>query len=480
MRSGRRRCARESSLLLFNSYVFWLFFLLVVLAYWRLPHRGQNRLLLVASYVFYGWWDWRFLSLIAISTLVDFVAARGIADGGRRRRRLFLLLSICTNLGLLGACKYYGFFAAELARLLAVMGLGASLPALQVVLPVGISFYTFQTMGYTIDVYRGRARPAKNLLDFALFVCFFPQLVAGPIERYERLMPQILAPRTASSSRFSEGLYHVLVGLFKKVVIADNMAPLANAVFGSAPASLDGGTVLVGLYAFAFQIYSDFSGYSSLARGLARWLGFDLSQNFRMPYFAVDPRDLWRRWHITLSSWLRDYLYLPLGGNRHGRPRTLRNLVLTMLLGGLWHGAGWTFLAWGLYHGLLLVLQRILPRIRTALPAWRRLGAILLMFHLTCLSWLLFRAETVGQAWGLLRRIATDPAASPVAIYTLSLMAFFLVPLLLLEAWQERQGDELALLARAWPLRAAVYSYFLLMLWYFPPEARYEFIYFQF
>ncbi len=476
--------------MLFNSYVFWLFFLLVAAAYWRLPHRGQNRLLLAASYVFYGWWDWRFLSLIVVSTLVDFgVARRLTAVAAPRRRRLWLLVSVATNLGLLGAFKYFGFFAAEAAGLLRALGLGADLPTLRVILPVGISFYTFQTMSYTIDVYRGRAEPARSLPDFALFVCFFPQLVAGPIERYHRLMPQIAGPRRRAPGDFAEGLHHVLLGLFKKVVVADNLAVLANAVFGGDPAALTGGQVLVGVYAFAFQIYGDFSGYSSIAQGVAKWLGFDLSTNFRLPYFAVSPSDLWRRWHVTLSSWLRDYLYVPLGGNRGGRARTYRNLLLTMLLGGLWHGAGWTFVAWGLFHGLILVLWRVAAELRrsprpaaaaASWPWWRRVGAALLMFHLTCVSWLLFRSRSIGQAWDLLRRIVAGPWLDPVAVYGLGVLAFFVLPLLLLELWLERRRDLTALLTAPWPARATVYAYCALMLWYFPPEASHEFIYFQF
>ena len=334
--------------MLFNSFIFWAFFAVVLLVYRRLKHRGQNRLLLVASYVFYGYWDWRFLSLILLSTVVDYYVAIGIESSSDARRRKRLLCgSMLTNLGLLGVFKYFGFFAEEAVRVLNAVGMPASLPSLQVVLPVGISFYTFQTMSYTIDVYRGQTRAARNVLDFALFVCFFPQLVAGPVERSHRLMPQILNPRKETPGQFSEGLYHILFGLFKKVVIADNMARLVNTVFAVPVSQLTGAECLVGVYAFAFQIYGDFSGYSSMAQGLARWMGFNLMSNFRMPYLAVSPSDFWRRWHISLSQWLRDYLYVGLGGNRLGKLMTYRNLLLTMVLGGLWHGAGWTFLVWG-------------------------------------------------------------------------------------------------------------------------------------
>ena len=295
--------------MLFNSYIFWIFFALVLILYLNLGHRSQNILLLVASYLFYGWWDWRFLSLVAASTLIDFTCTRQIAATGasQSRRKLMLIVSIVSNLTFLGFFKYFNFFAGELASILSAIGLQANMPTLQIILPVGISFYTFQTMSYTIDVYLGKAQPARRLLDFALYVAFFPQLVAGPIERFGRLMPQIANPRTGRQGDFAEGLYHVLLGLFKKIVIADNMAAITNAVFAAGPGQASGADMLLALYAFAFQIYGDFSGYSSMAQGIAKWLGFDLIYNFRMPYFAVSPSDFWNRWHISLSAWLRDY-----------------------------------------------------------------------------------------------------------------------------------------------------------------------------
>ena len=297
--------------MLFSSYIFWVFFAVVYLLYRVLPHRGQNRMLLVASYFFYGCWDWRFLFLLFGTTVVDYFVGLGIgrADMPRRRKGI-LLISLCANLGLLGVFKYYGFFAHEMMGLLARLGIPASLPMLRVVLPVGISFYTFQEMSYTIDVYRGQTRPVRNFLDFALYVSFFPQLVAGPIERSFHLIPQILTPRKVDEGAFAAGLYLVLTGLFRKVVIADNMASIANAVFGTDPAKLTGVECLIGIYAFALQIYGDFSGYSAIAQGIARWMGFELMTNFRMPYLSTSPSDFWRRWHISLSSWLRDYLYI--------------------------------------------------------------------------------------------------------------------------------------------------------------------------
>ena len=361
-----------------------------LIGYHRL--RLQNRLLLVASYLFYGTWDWRFLSLIWISTIIDYFAASRIESSPVRAKKLWLLLSMVVNLGLLGFFKYFGFFATGFQDMFATVGINLSLPALQIVLPVGISFYTFQTMSYTIDVYRGVTRPVRNFLDFALYVAFFPKLVAGPIERSSRLMPQILKPRQRNGSDFAEGLYLVILGMFKKVVIADNMALIANAVFNSSYQELTGFECLIGVYAFAFQIYGDFSGYSAIARGVARWLGFDLMVNFRMPYFAISPKDFWSRWHISLSTWLRDYLYVPLGGNRGGKLFTYRNLMLTMLLGGLWHGAGWTFIAWGAMHGVMLVIFRELSRHWNVDDASTRsflanFAQGFVTFQLVCITW---------------------------------------------------------------------------------------------
>ena len=480
--------------MLFNSYTFWVFFAVVACLYYALPHRWQNRQLLVASYVFYGWWDWRFLSLILVSTVVDYFAALGIESSGGQgacpkrplTKRLWMVLSIVVNLGLLGFFKYFGFFATELVELLRSLGVNGSLASLKIVLPVGISFYTFQTMSYTIDVYRGQTSPTRSLPDFALYVAFFPQLVAGPIERSTSLLPQILNPRRFRGGEFSDGLYLVLLGLFKKVVIADNMAFIVDGVFKSNPSELSGLDCLVGVYAFALQIYGDFSGYSAIARGVAKWLGFDLMVNFRMPYFARSPREFWQRWHISLSTWLRDYLYIPLGGNRRGTFRTYRNLMITMLLGGLWHGAGWTFLAWGLFHGSILCIYRAFGYESQSkeLPSRARLLRSLLwgilMFHLVCIGWLLFRAESIGQAYCMLMQILTDVRVTDLAVYAVSLMLFYAGPLVVLEAWLERKDDLLRLVKVHWLIRAGVYSYFTLMILLFHPTVHNEFIYFQF
>lgn len=470
--------------MLFNSYLFAIFFVLVFVVYRLLSHRAQNRFLLLASYVFYGSWDWRFLSLIIVSTLVDFVAGRVIGRAGSHaRRKAFLTISLVTNLSLLGFCKYFNFFAAELSTLLGHIGIDAGIPTLHIILPVGISFYTFQSMSYTIDVYRNLTTPAEDLLDFSLFVAFFPQLVAGPIERYTTLMRQIERPRVLSDRHYVEGVYHVLIGLFKKVVIADNMAGIANAVFASDGSDLRGPECLLGLVAFAFQIYGDFSGYSSMAQGIANFLGFDLMYNFKMPYFASSPSDFWSRWHISLSSWLRDYLYIPLGGNRSGLLQTYRNLMLTMMLGGFWHGAAWTFILWGTFHGAILCLYRRFDRYGGVSQTPQRTGPLRLvvMFALTLVGWLLFRAESMTQVRTMLWRMTTDWYWTDLSTYFAATMLFFVLPLMLYEWVLFRRGDDMLWLLRQprW-LRAGVYVYFALMIFIFSPDDVHEFIYFQF
>lgn len=473
--------------MVFNSFIFWLFFLVVILLYFRLPHRGQNRMLLVASYFFYGYWDYRFLALLLLTTTVDFFIAQRIYEAeSTHRRRVFLTASLVTNLGVLGIFKYYHFFSGELMRLLQTVGVEGSLPFFNVVLPVGLSFYTFQEIAYTIDVYRRKVDPVQGFLDFALYTSFFPQLVAGPIERPAHLLPQILTPRVLYDGDFAEGFYYVVSGLFRKVVVADNLAPLVNHIFSKSPANLTGPEALIGVYAFAFQIYGDFSGYSLIAKGLARWMGFDLMTNFRNPYFAVSPSDFWQRWHISLSSWLRDYLYIPLGGNRSGAWGTYRNLSLTMILGGLWHGASWTYIIWGAFHGAILVIYRALGGAGTDTQVTDFGGRMLhvlkigLMFHLVCVSWLFFRAESIGQAFGMLRQMIINFTFTEFTFYGITTIAFFAGPLMLFEWWMERSRDTLVIFRIAWWQRAAVYAYSGAMLLVFPPVVSQVFIYFQF
>lgn len=402
--------------MLFNSTQFLIFFPIVFIFYHLLDHKSQNQLLLIASYIFYGAWDYRFLSLLMFTTLMDYGFSL-VLDGTRsdRIRKLCLWISVVANLGILGFFKYFNFFAENLVTLFAEFGIKADLIALNIVLPLGISFYTFQSMSYTIDVYRRRLRAERNLIDFALYVSFFPQLVAGPIERADRLLPQVKNRRVLTLSKCADGLWLVLRGFVKKVVIADNLAYIADAVF-SQEKSLSGVATLLGVYAFAFQIYCDFSGYSDIARGLAKWLGFELMVNFETPYLARNPSEFWRRWHISLSTWLRDYLYIPLGGNRLGPFRNYLNLMITMLLGGLWHGASWTFIVWGAYHGVLLMTYRfytsVCEKINRSIvipiklsPRVAQLIHVFVTFQFVCMGWIFFRSQTLEQALRIYMRI---------------------------------------------------------------------------
>lgn len=477
--------------MLFNSWVFVLFFILVYLLYLRLGDRGQNWVLLIASYIFYGAWDWRFLGLLALSTVVDYCCGLWIA-GARSAavRRGILIVSMSVSLGILGFFKYCDFFIENFAALLHMLGLATSLHTLNIILPVGISFYTFQTMSYTIDVYRGQMPPCRRLSDFALFVSFFPQLVAGPIERATNLVRQVEHERVLNWPQVRSGLWLLVQGYFLKVVVADNAAPIADAAF-NAPAAT-GGTALLGIYAFAMQIYGDFAGYSSIARGLAKLMGFELMVNFRQPYLAVSPSDFWQRWHISLSTWLRDYLYIPLGGNRSGPAQTYRNLMLTMLLGGLWHGAHWRFVIWGFYHGLLLVLFRRLSYRRPAGAHvdWLRPLRVIAFFQLTCVGWLIFRCNSIEQIWTFPAAIVRNFAWSAANQDTSWVLLFLGLPALALDLYDEYghappSPETLPRPARGWRVlhaaaRLAAATLMLAMLFVCGVRGGTQFIYFQF
>ncbi|MET0286699.1 MAG: MBOAT family protein [Polyangiales bacterium] len=465
--------------MLFNSSEFVLFFALVLLLYTRLAHRGQNRLLLLASCIFYGWWDVRFLSLVAFSGGVDYmVALRLDREEDAARRKLLLRISLVSNLTLLGFFKYFNFFTDSTVELLQVLGFRADAPTLQIVLPVGISFYTFQSLSYTLDVYWRKLQPCKDPLDFATFVMFFPQLVAGPIERATHMLPQVQRPRRITADMVREGGWLILLGFYKKTVLADNMSTQTSRIF-SDPASAHGLEVLIAVYAFAFQIYGDFSGYSDIARGVAKLLGFDLMHNFRMPYFATNPAEFWRRWHISLSTWLRDYLYVPLGGNRGGN--TYRNLMTTMVLGGLWHGASWNFVAWGAYQGGLLCAHRAWTGGKTIAEeglTWRRLGKAALFFQLVCFGWLLFAVRKLGDV-----AILAHQLVSPFQFngkLMLANLIVFATPLMVLDAVQLQAGSTDRI--RAWPrpVRLAVYAYLSCLIVLSGQPGGQDFIYFQF
>ncbi len=466
----------------FNSLEYAAFLPAVAIAYWRMGHRPRLWLLLAASYVFYGSWDWRFLSLIIVSTVVDFLVARGIeaSDDDRRRKRL-LLVSLGVNLGILGFFKYFGFFVDSAEELLAGMGLGVSGPTLEILLPVGISFYTFQTLSYTLDVYRRRLEPTRDWLVFAVFVAFFPQLVAGPIERARHLLPQFQTPRPAlMRDDVTSALHLIGLGLVKKVVVADGLAPHVNEAFAT---SGEAGwvTLLVGMIGFSLQIYGDFSGYSDIARGSARLLGIDVMQNFTQPYLSRDIGEFWRRWHVSLSTWLRDYLYIPLGGNRGTRLLTYRNLFLTMLLGGLWHGAAWTFVVWGAIHGILLGLNRLRgKRVDEAVPVtWADLPAVVWTWMLAAGAFVVFRAASMSQATEVLGGILTL-RAGPVLQDGVAALVVLGGLMVAIDLVQRVMGDEVAVLR--WPTipRSFAHGMAAVGLIVFSGGAPVPFIYFQF
>jgi len=415
----------------FNSIAFALFLPTVVGLYWVSPQRFRVGLLLVASYVFYGWWDVRFLALIMLSTVVDWFVAKRLGtmpDG--TRRRWWLLISLVGNLGMLAFFKYWNFFTDSAANLLTSLGLEPNLPMLRIILPVGISFYTFQTLSYVIDVYRRDLEPEPSLVQFALFVSFFPQLVAGPIERAKHLLPQLRnLPTSMRQIDWSGSAFLILRGLFRKVVIADGVAPLVNEVFAK-PGTYGSVTVAVGVIAFSLQIYGDFAGYTDIARGTARLFNVDLMENFKAPYLSKGFSEFWRRWHISLSTWLRDYLYVPLGGNRGTRWETYRNLVITMLLGGLWHGAAWGFVVWGALHGAYLVIERWMSRDRKGATGSVSLP-VLLVFGIVTLTWIPFRAATLAQAWDVVQALfgplaGAQLVAAPIVVGLMGLLTILI------------------------------------------------------
>jgi alginate O-acetyltransferase complex protein AlgI len=480
--------------MLFDRPIYFLFLTLVVLLYWRLPWRGQNVLLLIASYFFYGWWDGRFLALMAGSTVVDYALATRIdRSQAVAARRAYLVVSLLMNFGFLGLFKYFNFFVDSVQHVTRVFG-AQDLPVtlLRIILPPGISFYTFQAVAYIVDVYQKRMKPAQSLIDYALFISLFPHLIAGPIQRPSHLLPQVQTPRELKHEEVFDGLMLIVTGLFRKCVIADNCALLANAVFNGSFGAPTLPVVLLGVYAFAWQIYGDFSGYSDIARGSAQLLGFHFMVNFRQPYLATSLRDFWRRWHISLSTWLRDYLYIPLGGNRRGEGRTYANLFTTMLLGGLWHGANWTFVVWGALHGMGLAVKRWLggmslrsrswllapgswlrrdndrtasrwagiptrsqepgARSRLTSPSPVRIWvARIVLFHVVCFGWLFFRANSVGNAFSLLAGLGRL-AWRPEYLTAIQFLAWFSAPLLLLDLRMERAGEE-------YPFEKAAHGY---------------------
>ena len=468
--------------MLFNSLEFWIFFSLVLLFSRLLPRRPRNLFLLGASYLFYMWWDARFIVLIVASTLVDFLVGRSLHNARGRSRWWLLIASLAANLGLLGFFKYYNFLAGSLAGLL---GISPRTLHLDIVLPVGISFYTFQSMSYTIDIYRGKLEPVKRLTDFALYVAFFPQLVAGPIVRAREFFPQLFQWRPPSHERTEKGISLILVGLVKKMVLADNFARISDLYFGDVAAHPGAWAAWSATFAFAMQIFFDFSGYTDIARGCGRLLGYEFPVNFRRPYLAGSITEFWRRWHISLSSWLRDYLYIPLGGNRRGSWTTYENLMVTMLLGGLWHGASWNFVLWGGYHGLLLAGERwVRDRFQgLSIPEWLRLGLVpfrtAATFILVMVGWVFFRAASFQDSLAVLNSMFQWDSVGSVLLPAGLILAAVLT---LFVALAEERRCLLANLhlAPVWT-RVSTYAFLLIVLELFSVTSEeIPFVYFQF
>jgi alginate O-acetyltransferase complex protein AlgI len=468
--------------MLFHTLDFGVFFLVVLAVYWSLPRTPQNVFLILASYLFYGYVHPWFLILLIASTVVDYSLALGM---GRfpSHKRLFLIGSLLANLGMLSFFKYFGFFVDNVISLMDHFKITVSRPALHVVLPVGISFYTFQTLSYTIDVYRGKLEPRRNFVDFAAFLAFFPQLVAGPIERATHMLPQFERPRRFDPDAARAGVMLAAWGLFKKLVIADNVSLLANKVFSlTNPGSR---LLWVGVLSFCVQIYADFSAYSDIARGTARLLGFDLMKNFDHPYVSQTPSEFWRRWHISLSTWFRDYVYIPLGGSRTSSFKHYRNLFLTFLLSGFWHGASWNFVMWGAYHGLLLVAYQLLERAAPKLirVSWLSVPRWLVFFALTNLGWLIFRETDIHQLLADLTpsKLPDSDAQRMAAGHLLGVLLAYSSPLILDTALYLGGVYQRARASLPWLLtEAGALSALVLAASFLHSEVPSEFIYFQF
>lgn len=482
--------------MLFNSIQFAVFLPVVFLLYWfvfdrfirrsRRQLKLQNAFIVVASYVFYGCWDWRFLLLIAFTSFCSWGSGLLIGNNrGDKKAKRWMWANVILNLGILGLFKYYDFFVSEFAQLMHVSSDGL---LLKVVLPVGISFYTFQALSYSIDVYRGKMEPTRDIVSFFAFISFFPQLVAGPIERATNLLPQFQKKREFDYDTAIDGVRQILWGLFKKMVVADNCAIYVDQVFAT-PESHSGSTLLLAAFFFAFQIYGDFSGYSDIAIGTAKLFGIKLMRNFNVPYFSRDIAEFWRRWHISLTTWFRDYVYIPMGGSRVSKVKVVRNTFVIFLLSGFWHGANWTFLVWGAFHALLflpLILRgknrRYTNRIAEGrwFPSIKETGQMLLTFVLVVVGWVFFRSNSLGQAWVVLKGIADITLFSaPLVIVGLKKTVFVIILLLIVE-WFHREKDHAFSIER-WPVVVRFAASYLLLLMVLELGGNSQsFIYFQF
>lgn len=477
--------------MLFNSFIFFIFLGIVLPMYYVFPKNLKKVLLLVASYVFYGYWDYRFTSLLLISTIVDYFVALNLQkQEDQKKRKILLLISIFTNLGILGFFKYYDFFIESFSPIAALFGGNLDYLHLNIILPVGISFYTFQTMSYTIDVYRKKMDATRSFIDFALFVSFFPQLVAGPIERAKNLLPQISVLKNPTRNQIEKGITLIVFGLFKKVLIGDTTGRIVDQIF-SQPGNYMSVELISALILFSIQIYADFSGYSSIARGTAKLLGVELMKNFEQPYLSRNITEFWRRWHISLSSWLKDYLYISLGGNRKGKNRTYVNLMLTMLLGGLWHGASWNFVIWGGFHGIYLAIHKLVLGKRKivnenyeykgTLSLIKLIVQVITTFLLVLITWLFFRATTLELASNFIKGIF-HWHSSDLALRFISITIAFLSITALFDYFEYRTGRHTYVLlikskAVQFGIMAAMFISTLLFMFHTEPL---PFVYFQF
>lgn len=477
--------------MLFNSFEFAIFLPIVFLLYWFVFNhslRQQNLFVVVASYVFYGWWDWRFLLLIVFTSFCSYGSGLLIAKfrEAPRKAKAVNVANIVVNLLILGVFKYYDFFVTSFADLF--LGGKTDGLLLKVILPVGISFYTFQALSYSIDVFRGRMEPTRDVIQFFAYVSFFPQLVAGPIERATNLLPQFAKPRSFDYSMGVDGLRQILWGLFKKIVVADNCAVFVDRVF-STYQTQTGSTLLLAAVFFAFQIYGDFSGYSDIAIGTAKLFGIKLMRNFNVPYFSRDIAEFWRRWHISLTTWFRDYVYIPMGGSRCSKAKIIRNTFVIFLLSGFWHGANWTFIAWGAYHAFLFLPLILMGKNRKyrdnvaegcILPNLKELGQMLLTFFLVVIGWIIFRAESIGQAWAFIGQMCTSsilsvPDAPGVTGFSVAIV------LMLVVEWVQRDKPHALDLTniQSCVLRYVIYVFILFLTFSLGGRAE-NFIYFQF
>ncbi len=479
--------------MLFNSIEFAIFLPLVFVLYWFVVNKNlkiQNLFLIIASYVFYAWWDWRFLSLIIFSSSVDFLVGLQLGkENSPQRRKLFLLTSIIANLGLLAFFKYFNFFVNSFSEAFTFFGFHISVARLSIILPVGISFYTFQTLSYTIDVYRRKLEPTKSIVSFFAFVSFFPQLVAGPIERATNLLHQFFKPRRFNYSQATDGMRQILWGLFAKVVIADNCAPLVNDIFSNYD-TYPGSTLAIGAVLFAFQIYGDFSGYSNIAIGTAKLFGFSLMQNFAYPYFSRDIAEFWRRWHISLSTWFRDYVYIPLGGSRTSLEKQIRNVFVIFVVSGFWHGANWTFIAWGFINAVYFLPLLLLKRNRrnTNIVAENRLFPSIyefiqmsFTFFLSTLAFVFFRSESISDAFSFISHLFSSSLFDLPQVRLTKQISLLL--LFVIIEWLQRDKKhalEFKSLLNHRYLRWVIYFSVMLILFVFGNFNKTEFIYFAF